>query len=165
MAADHTFDVVSRVDMAEVKNAINQALKEIQQRFDFKGSKSEIRLEEKEKKLVLIADNEGKMKSLVDILESKLVRRNVSLKALQYGPLQDASGGTVRQEVHFQQGIPAEKAREIVKLIKNSKLKVQSAIQDDQVRVSAKKIDDLQAVIGLLKEKDFGIDMQFVNYR
>lgn len=165
MAADHTFDIVSRVDMAEVKNAINQALKEIQQRFDFKGSKSEIRLEEKEKKLVLVADNEGKMKSLVDILESKLVRRNVSLKALQYGSLQDASGGTVRQEVNFQQGIPSEKAREIVKLIKNSKLKVQSAIQDDQVRVSAKKIDDLQAVMALLKENDFGIDMQFVNYR
>ena len=165
MAADNSFDIVSRVDLAEVKNSINQAMMEIRQRFDFKGSKSEISLDENQKKIMMVSDDEGKMKSVVDLLETKLVRRKVSLKALQYGSIQGAAGGTVRQEITLQQGIPTEKAREIVKLIKNSKLKVQGTIQEDQVRVSSKKRDDLQTVISMLKEKDFGIDMQFVNYR
>jgi len=113
----------------------------------------------------MVSDDEGKMKSVVDLLETKLVRRKVSLKALQYCSIQGAAGGTVRQEITLQQGIPTEKAREIVKLIKNLKLKVQGTIQEDQVRVTGKKRDDLQTVISMLKEKDFGIDMQFLNYR
>jgi uncharacterized protein YajQ (UPF0234 family) len=165
MAGEESFDIVSRVDLAEVKNAVNQAMMEIRQRFDFKGSKSDVRLDEGEKKIVLVSDDEVKMKSVVDLLETKLVRRKVSLKALQYGPVQQAGGGNVRREVTLQQGIPVEKAREIIKLIKQTKLKVQGTIQENQVRVSGKKRDDLQAVIAMLKEKDFGIDMQFVNYR
>ncbi|MGK7345478.1 MAG: YajQ family cyclic di-GMP-binding protein [Candidatus Nitrospinota bacterium M3_3B_026] len=165
MAKESSFDIVSKVDMQEVSNAINQAMAEIRQRYDFKGSKSEITLDQKAGTINILADDDLKLKSVVDILQSKLVRRGVALKALDYGPVEKATGGMARQVITLQQGIPTEKAKEIVKLIKNMKLKVQGAIQGDQVRVTGKKKDDLQAVIAALKEKDFGIDMQFINYR
>ncbi len=149
--------------MAEVTNAINQAMKEIGQRFDFKGSQSRIELEGHD--IVLVSDDEYKLKSVIDILESKLVKRNVSLKALNYGKIEPAAGGTVRQRVTLQQGIPTEKAREIVKFIKDTKAKVQAAINGDMVRVSGKDRDVLQEVIAKLRAHDFGIDMQFTNYR
>ncbi|AEP12060.1 MULTISPECIES: YajQ family cyclic di-GMP-binding protein [Chloracidobacterium] len=163
MAKDNSFDIVSQVDMAEVTNAINQAMKEIGQRFDFKGSQSRIELEGRD--IVLVSDDEYKLKSVIDILESKLVKRNVSLKALSYGKIEPAAGGTVRQRVTLQQGIPTEKAREIVKFIKDTKAKVQAAINGDMVRVSGKDRDVLQEVIARLRAHDFGIDMQFTNYR
>ncbi|MCS7081190.1 MAG: YajQ family cyclic di-GMP-binding protein [Chloracidobacterium sp.] len=163
MAKDNSFDIVSQVDMAEVVNAVNQAMKEIGQRFDFKGSQSRIDLEGRE--LVLTADDEYKLKSVIDILQSKLIKRNVSLKALEYGKVEPAAGGTVRQRIKLQQGIPTEKAREIVKFIKETKAKVQAAIQGDMVRVSGKDRDVLQEVIAKLRAHDFGIDMQFTNYR
>lgn len=165
MAKESSFDIVSKVDMQEVSNAVNQAMAEIRQRYDFKGSKSEITLDQKAGTINILADDELKLKSVVDVLQSKLVRRGVALKALGYGPVEKASAGMARQVITLQQGIPTEKAKEIVKLIKNMKLKVQGAIQGDQVRVTGKKKDDLQAVIAALKEKDFGIDMQFTNYR
>lgn len=163
MAKDNSFDIVSQVDLAEVTNAINQAMKEIGQRFDFKGSQSQIELEGHD--IVLLSDDEYKLKSVIDILESKLVKRNVSLKALSYGKIEPAAGGTVRQRVALQQGIPTEKAREIVKFIKDTKAKVQAAINGDMVRVSGKDRDVLQEVIAKLRAHDFGIDMQFTNYR
>ncbi|NLL17889.1 MAG: YajQ family cyclic di-GMP-binding protein [Clostridia bacterium] len=163
MAKDASFDVVSEVEMQEVDNAVNQTIKEIRQRFDFKGSKAEISLEGDEIKI--IADDEFKLKSVIDILQSKAVRRNVPLKSLSYGKIEPASGGTVRQIVKVQRGISKEKAKEIVAAIKQMKLKVQAQIMDDQVRVSGKKLDDLQAVIQMLKQKDFGIELQFTNYR
>jgi uncharacterized protein YajQ (UPF0234 family) len=159
-----SFDVVSQVNFQEVDNALNQAIKEIQTRYDFKGTKSEIRRGEKGA-FTVIADDEFKRKSVLDIVQSKLVKRGVSLKALQLGKVEAASGGTVRQEVTFQAGIPGEKAKEIVKLLKDSKLKVQGAIQEDQVRVSGKNKDDLQAAIQAIKAKDFGLDLQFTNFR
>lgn len=165
MAQQNTFDVVSKVDMAEVKNAVNQAMKEVQQRFDFKGTNSSITLEEKDHKIVLATASEFTLKSLTDVLQQKLVRRNVSLKALTYGKVEPAAKDTVRQTVSLQQGIPIEKAREIVKFIKDSKLKVQASINGDFVRVSGKDRDTLQQVIAMLKQKDFGIDMQYTNYR
>ncbi len=165
MADDHSFDIVSKVDLQEVSNAIQQAMKEIGQRFDFKGSKSNIDLDNGKNQITLIGDDEYKLKAVTDILQSKLVKRGVSLKALNYGKIEPASGGTVRQIITLQQGIPTEKAKEIVKIIKETKLKVQAQIQQDQVRVVAKKIDDLQSLIKLLKEKDLGIHMEFVNYR
>ncbi|NIQ03623.1 MAG: YajQ family cyclic di-GMP-binding protein, partial [Nitrospinaceae bacterium] len=143
----------------------NQATMEIRQRFDFKGSKSEISLDKKDNQLVLTSDDEAKMKVVVDILQGKLVKRKVSLKALTYGKVEPAAGGTVRQVIGLQQGIPPEKARELAKFIKGLKLKVQSQIMDDQLRVSGKNKDDLQTVIAHLKDKDFGIDMTFTNYR
>ena len=163
MAKDNSFDIVSQVDLAEVTNAINQAMKEIGQRFDFKGSQSQIELEGRD--IVLVSDDEYKLKSVVDILESKLIKRNVPLKALSYGKIELAAGGTVRQRVTLQQGIPTEKAREIVKFIKDTKAKVQAAINGDMVRVSGKDRDVLQEVIARLRAHDFGIDMQFTNYR
>ncbi|MGQ9897749.1 MAG: YajQ family cyclic di-GMP-binding protein [Acidobacteriota bacterium] len=163
MAKDNSFDIVSQVDLAEVTNAINQAVKEISQRFDFKGSQSRIELEGHD--IVLVSDDEYKLKSVIDILESKLIKRNVSLKALSYGKIEPAAGGTVRQRVALQQGIPTEKAREIVKFIKDTKAKVQAAINGDMVRVSGKDRDVLQEVIAKLRAHDFGIDMQFTNYR
>lgn len=163
MAKDNSFDIVSQVDLAEVVNAINQASKEIGQRFDFKGSQSRIELEGHE--IVLTADDEYKLKSVTDILQSKLIKRNVPLKALEYGKVEPAAGGTVRQRIKLQQGIPTEKAREIVKFIKDTKAKVQAAIQGDMVRVSGKDRDVLQEVIAKLRAHDFGIDMQFTNYR
>ena len=163
MAAENSFDVVSKIDMSEVTNAVSQALKEIGQRFDFKGSKSNI-TQEKDA-LVIVSDDEFKLKSVVDILQTKLVKRSVPIKNLTYGKMEAALGGTVRQRVALQQGIPTDKAKEVVKAIKDSKIKVQAAIQADQIRVSGKNRDDLQSVIQLLKGKDFGIDLQFTNYR
>ena len=161
--ADASFDVVSTVDHQEVKNAISQALKEIGTRFDLKGSNSDIEFGGEE--LTLSSQDEYKLKAVRDVLETRLVKRNVPLKALTYGTIEKALGQTARQKVTLQSGIPTEKAREIVKIIKGSKLKVQAAIQADQVRVSGKSRDDLQAVMRLLKETDLGIDMQFTNYR
>jgi cyclic-di-GMP-binding protein len=159
-----SFDVVSKVDLQEVSNAIQQALKEIHTRYDLKDSKSDIQMDEKEA-LVLTSADEFKLKAVNDVLQSKLVKRSVPLKALAYGAIEPAAGSTVRQRITMQQGIPIEKAREIVKLIKNSKKKVQAAIQGDLVRVSGKDRDTLQDIIALLKQSDFGIDMQFTNYR
>jgi len=165
MADEHFFDVVCDVDLQEVSNAVNQAIKEIQQRFDFKGSKSTIELDKGKAVITLTSDDEIKLKSVIDILQSKLVKRSISLKALNYGKVEQAAGNTVRQVVTLQQGIPQDKAKEMVKLIKDLKLKVNAEIQKDQVRVRAKKIDDLQTIIAKLKEKDFGIALQFTNYR
>jgi len=165
MAKQNSFDIVSRVDLAEVHNAVNQATKEVIQRYDLKDSGSRIDFNEKEARLVLASADEFRLKAVNDILQQKLVRRGVSLKALDYGTIEPAAKGTVRQTVSLQQGISTDKAREIVKLIKGTKLKVQSAIQEDMVRVSGKDRDTLQKVIALLKEHDFDIDMQFTNYR
>lgn len=151
--------------MAEVKNAVNQATKEIIQRYDFKGTNSEIQLDEKEHKLVLATASEFTLKSLNDVLQQKLIKRSVSLKALGYGKIEPAAKDSVRQTVTLQQGIPIEKAREIVKFIKDTKLRVQASINGDFVRVSGKDRDTLQQVITALKGADFGIDMQFTNYR
>lgn len=163
MAQQNSFDIVSEVDRAEVTNAINQTMKEVRQRFDFKGSSAEVRLEKEE--LVLTAEDETRLRNMNDILQQKLVRRGVPLKAFTYGKAEPAAGGTVRQHVAIQQGIPQEKAKEIVKFIKDSKAKAQAAIQGDVVRVSGRDRDTLQDVIARLKAKDFGIDMQFTNYR
>jgi hypothetical protein len=165
MADEHSFDIASKVDLQEVLNAVQQATKEISQRFDFKGSKSSIDLNKDKHEITLVSDDELKLKTVVDILQTKLVKRGVSLKALQYGKVDQAAGNTVRQLVTLQQGIPVDKAKEIVKLIKDTKMKVQAEIQKDQVRVKAKKIDDLQALIALLRERDFGIHIDFINYR
>ena len=165
MADEHSFDVVSKVDLQEVLNAVQQAMKEISQRFDFKGSKSSIELNKDKHEITLISDDELKLKTVIDILQTKLVKRSVSLKALNYGKIEQAANNTVRQIVTLQQGIPVEKAKEIVKIIKDTKMKVQSEIQKDQVRVKAKKIDDLQLVMKLLKEKDLGVHIEFINYR
>ena len=161
--ADSSFDIVSSVDLQEVKNAIAQAMKEIQTRFDLKGSGSSVELQGEE--IALASADEFKLKAVRDVLEERLVKRGVPLKALSYGDVDKALGGTVRQRITLQKGIPTEKAREIVKLIKGAKLKVQAAIQGDQLRVSGKNRDDLQGVIRLLKGTDLGIDMQFTNYR
>lgn len=164
MAQQNTFDIVSKIEHTEVVNSINQALKEVQTRFDFKGSKSHIEVEGEEA-IILTSDDEYKLRSLNDILQSKFVKRGVPLKGLTYGKIEQALGGTVRQRITLQQGIPQEKAREIVKLIKDTKLKVQASIQGDLVRVAGKDRDVLQEVIAALREHDFGIDMQFTNYR
>ncbi|MBI5427894.1 MAG: YajQ family cyclic di-GMP-binding protein [Nitrospinae bacterium] len=161
----NSFDIVSEVDMMETKNAVNQAMMEIRQRFDFKNSKSEITLEEKDNRIVLVSDDEPKLKSVVDILQGKLVKRKVPLKALSYGNVEQAAGNTVRQVVTLQKGIPQDKAKEVVKFIKGLGLKVQGQVMDDQVRVTGKNKDDLQTVIQNLKQKDFGIAMSFTNYR
>ena len=163
MAKDSSFDVVSKVDIPEVNNAIQQAQKELDNRFDFKNSKSSITLEEG--KIVLLSDDEFKLSNVVDILESKLVKREVSLRSLEYGEIKRAAGDTVRQEVKLRQGINQEKSKPIIKCIKDSKIKVTSSIQGDEIRITGKNKDDLQAVISLLREEDFGIELQFVNYR
>lgn len=163
MAKENSFDIVSKTDYAEVTNAIHQTSKEIGQRFDFKGSKATVELQQKD--LMLSAEDETKLRNMNDILQSKLVKRGISLKALDYQKIEPAAGGTVRQLVKVQQGIPIEKAKEVVKFIKDSKLKVQASIQGETVRVSGKDRDTLQDVIAKLKAKDFGIDMQFDNYR
>ncbi|HXW68483.1 MAG TPA: YajQ family cyclic di-GMP-binding protein [Dissulfurispiraceae bacterium] len=165
MADEHSFDVVCEVDMQEATNAVTQAVKEISQRFDFKGSKSSIELDKGKGTITLLSDDEQKMKSVIDILQSKMVKRGVALKALSYGKLEPAAGNTVRQIITLQQGIPQDKAKEIVKIIKDLKLKVSPEIQKDQVRVRAKKIDDLQVIMAQLREKDFEIHIQFSNYR
>ncbi len=165
MASDHSFDIVSKVDLQEVSNAVQQTEKEISQRFDFRGSKSSVALDEKKYELTLISDDEHKLKSLIDILQTKLVKRSVPLKAINFGKMEPASGGTVRQVLMLQNGIPVEKAKEIIKFIKSTKVKVQAEIQKEQVRVRSKKIDDLQNIIKEIKEKDFGIHTDFINYR
>jgi cyclic-di-GMP-binding protein len=161
---ENTFDVVSKIDLQEVSNAIQQSLKEIHQRFDLKDSKSTIELEGKDA-IVLHSIDEFKLKSVNDVFQQKLVKRGVPLKGLTYGPVEPAAGSTAKQRITMQQGIPIEKAREIVKVIKNTKKKVNAAIQGDLVRVSGKDRDTLQEIIALLKQQDFGIDMQFTNYR
>ena len=163
MAQQNSFDIVSQVDMAEVKNALDQTMKEVRQRFDFKGSRAEVRLEGEE--LILTAEDETRLRNMNDILQQKLVRRGVPLKAVSYGRVEPAAGGTVRQHAPIQQGIPSDKAKEIVKFIKETKLKVQAAIQGDTVRVTGRDRDRLQEVIAQLKAKDFGINMQYTNYR
>ncbi|MCJ7484224.1 MAG: YajQ family cyclic di-GMP-binding protein [Thermodesulfovibrionales bacterium] len=165
MADEHTFDIVSKVDLQEVSNAVQQAVKEISQRFDFKGSKSSIDLSKEKAEITLVADDDYKLKSLTEILKAKLVKRNVSLKTLNFGNVEKAAGDTLRQLVSLQQGLSPERAKDITKLIKETKLKVQTEIQKDQVRVRAKKIDDLQALIKMLKEKDFDFHIEFINYR
>jgi uncharacterized protein YajQ (UPF0234 family) len=164
MAAENSFDIVSKVDLQEVTNAIQNALKEVHTRFDLKDSKSEIGLEGKDAVVMSSAD-EYKLKAVNDILQSKLVKRGVPLKALTYGAVEPAAGSRARQKISLQQGIPTEKAKEIVRVIKDSKKKVQASIQGDSVRVSGKDRDTLQEIIALLKGRDFGIDMQFTNYR
>ncbi len=163
MAQEFSFDIVSKTDMQEVANAVQQAQKELAQRFDFKGSKSSIELTAEE--LVLVSDDEGKLRSLKDILDSKLVKRKVSLKALDWTKIEPAAMGTVRQRARIVQGIEGEKAKAIVKAIKDAKLKVQASIQSDQVRVTGRSKDDLQRAIAIAKENDFGIPLQFTNYR
>ena len=165
MAQDNSFDIVSKVDIQEVRNAIDQALKEIKQRFDLKDSKSEIELLQGDKEIQLASAGEYKLDAVKEILGQKLVKRGVSLKNLEYGKLEQAAGQSVRQKITLQQGIPGEKAKEIVRLVKDSKKKVQASIQGDTVRISGKDRDDLQATIALLKGKDLGVDLQFTNYR
>jgi uncharacterized protein YajQ (UPF0234 family) len=162
---DNSFDIVSQVEMPEVLNAIQQAMKEVHQRFDLKDSKSSIELNEKDRKVLLASKDEFKLKAVAEVLEGKLVKRKVPLKALTFGPVEPAAGSTVRQEITLQNGIPIEKAREIVKSIKDTKKKVQASIQGDLVRVSGKDRDTLQQVMQHLRSHDFGIDMQFTNYR
>jgi uncharacterized protein YajQ (UPF0234 family) len=162
---DNTFDIVSKIDLAEVNNAIQQAMKEVQTRYDLKNTKSDIQLNEKDHKIVLASQDEFKLKAVLEIFEQKLAKRQVPLKGLTFGAIIPAAGSSVRQEISLQQGIPIEKAREIVKTIKDAKTKVQASIQGDLVRVAGKDRDTLQQVIQLLKSRDFGIDMQFTNYR
>ena len=163
MAAENSFDVACKIDPQEVTNALDQARREIETRYNLKGSKNEVRLETNE--ITVLAADDMKLKAVVDILQSRLHKRGVPLKALTYGKVEEAAGGALRQKISLQQGIPIEKAREIVRLVKDTKLKVQAAIQEDHVRVSGKNRDDLQKVIALLKEKDLGIAIQFTNYR
>ena len=164
MANECTFDVVSKVNLDEVKNALAMALKEIGQRYDFKGSVSSIELKD-DAVLLLHSDDELKLKAVIDVLQTKLIKRGVSIRSLEYGKIEPAAKGTVRQEVKILQGLPAEKAKAMVKAIKDAKLKVQAAIQGDQLRVSGKNKDDLQECIALLKKNDQGLDLQFTNYR
>ena len=163
MAKENSFDIVSKTDYAEIDNALNQTTKEVSQRFDFKGSKATVELADKD--LIMSAEDETRLRNMNDILQSKFIKRGISLKALDYQKIEPAAGGTVRQTVKVQQGIPIEKAKEIVKYIKDAKLKVQASIQGETVRVSGKDRDVLQETIATLKAKDFGIDMQFDNYR
>ncbi|MEO8648753.1 MAG: YajQ family cyclic di-GMP-binding protein [Acidobacteriota bacterium] len=163
MAKENSFDIVSKTDYAEVTNAINQTTKEVSQRFDFKGSRAAVALNDKD--LLLTAEDETKLRNMNDILQGKLLKRGISLKALDYQKIEPAAGGTVRQVVKIQQGIPTDKAKEVVKFIKDAKLKVQASIQGESVRVSGKDRDTLQDVISKLKATDFGIDMTFDNYR
>jgi hypothetical protein len=162
---DNTFDIVSKIDLAEVNNAIQQALKEIHTRYDLKNSKSDIQLNEKDHKILAESQDEFKLKAVMEVFEQKLVKRKVPLKGLTFGAVTEAAGSTVRQEISLQQGIPIEKCREIVRIIKDSKKKVQASIQGDLVRVSGRDRDSLQDVIALLRGTDLGIDMQFTNYR
>jgi cyclic-di-GMP-binding protein len=162
---DNSFDIVSKIEMPEVANAIQQATKEVQQRFDLKDSHSTIELKEKDNKILLHSSDEYKLKAVVDILQSKLIKRQVPLKGLVYGEITASAGSSVKQEISLQQGIATEKAREIVKKIKESKLKVQVTIQGDYLRVAGKDRDTLQSAIALLRGSDFGIDMQFTNFR
>lgn len=165
MADQFSFDVVSEVNMQELKNALDQATKEIKQRFDFKNSKTEINLKEKEKELVVVSDDDYKLKAVQDIIKAKCVKRGVSLKAFNYGAPEPALSGTIRQTAKIHSGLASEKAKEIIKAIKDAKLNVQAQIQGEQVRVLSKSKDELQTAIAFLRGKDFGIDLQFTNYR
>ena len=164
MAKEPSFDVVSEVDMQEVSNAVNQTVKEITQRFDFKGSKSTLDIENGNA-IKIVTEDDTRMRNIVDILQSKFIKRGVAIKNLEYGKVEPAAGGMVRQSIRIRQGIEADIAKKITKDIKNLKVKVQAQLQDDQVRVSGKKIDDLQAVIAFLKGQDYGIELQFSNFR
>ena len=163
MPADNSFDIVCKVDMQEVTNAVDQARREVDTRYDLKGSKNEIKLEKTE--LLITSAEEMKLKAVVDILQSKLHKRGVPLKALTYGDVEAAAGSTLKQKIGLQQGIPIEKAKEIVRMIKDAKIKVQASIQEDQVRVTGKSKDDLQRVMSMVREKNLGIAVQFTNYR
>jgi uncharacterized protein YajQ (UPF0234 family) len=163
MAAENSFDIVCKVDMQEVTNALDQTRREVETRYDLKGAKNEITLDKQE--VTLLSADDMKLKAVVDILQSKLHKRGVPLKALTYGDVEDAAGGAKRQKITLQQGIPIDKAREIVRLIKDSKIKVQASINEDKVRVAGKNRDDLQKVIAMIREKDFGIAVSFDNYR
>ena len=164
MAEVHSFDIVCKVEMHEVNNAIDQAKKQLAVRYDFKGSKSSITLNS-DNSITLIADDDYKMKSLTEILKEKLAKRNVPLKALSFGKVENALGGAIRQVITFQSGIPMEKAKDIVKLIKGLKLKVQAQIQEDKVRVTSQKIDDLQEIIKTIKDQNYDFAVQFINYK
>lgn len=164
MAKENSFDIVSRVDMQEVLNAVNQSLKEIESRFDFKGSKSKINFDGKPE-ITLVSDDDFKLRNVIDILESKLIKRGVNLKALRYGKAEPAAGDTVRQVVTLVQGIEQDIAKKIVKAIKDSKIKVQASVQADQVRVAGKNRDDLQAAMAVVKGMDLNIPIEFTNYR
>jgi len=164
MAQDFSFDIVSKVDLQELDNAINMSMKEITQRFDFKGSVSSIKNEEN-KKIALVSDDEFKLKNVTDILQNKLIKRGISLKFLDFGKIESSLGGSVKQDITLKQGIPQEKAKQINNLIKEKKLKVQTQIQGDQIRVSSKSKDDLQTVIQLLRTANLDIELQFMNYR
>ena len=163
MAAENSFDLVCKVDMQEVANALDQARREVETRYDLKATKNEILLEKTD--ITVTTADDMKLKAIVDILQGRLHKRGVPLKALSYGNVEEAAGGRLRQKIGLQQGIPSEKAKEIVRLIKDSKVKVQASIQEDQVRVSGKNRDDLQKIIAMVKEKDLGIAVQFTNYR
>ena len=165
MSKDSSFDIVSQVDLSEVSNAIAQTMKEIGTRYDFKGSKSEVSLDKDKEELVLISDDEYKMDQLKDVLFSKLMKRSVPVRNLDYGKVEKASGGTVRQRAKLVQGIDKENAKKINAIIKNSGVKVKSQVQDDQVRVSGKSLDELQQIIAAVKAADLSIDVQFINYR
>jgi hypothetical protein len=165
MADTSSFDIVSKIDLQEVDNAVNQGRKEIVQRYDFKDSKTSIEVNEKEHQITLISDDDYKMKAVVDILQNKFIKRNVPLKAITYGAVEPAAGGTVKQILKLQNGIEKENAKMIVEMIKKTKLKVQSQIMEDQVRVSGKSKDDLQAIINMVRNADLKFAVQFVNYR
>jgi hypothetical protein len=165
MAQENSFDIVSKVEIQEVRNAIDQALKEIRQRFDLKDSHSEVKLAEGDKEIQLASDGEYHLEAVKDILSQKLVKRGVSLKNLTFEKMEQASGKSMRQKIKLQQGIPIEKAKEIVKLVKDGKKKAQASIQGDTVRISSKDRDELQAIIALLRGKDLGVELQFTNYR
>ena len=164
MAKEPSFDVVSEVNMQEVSNAVNQTLKEITQRFDFKGSKSTVEIENGNS-IKIVSEDDTRMRNIVDILQSKFIKRGVAIKNLEYGKVEPAAGGMVRQSIRIKQGIEADIAKKITKDIKTLKVKVQAQVQDDQVRVSGKKLDDLQAVIAFLKGQDYGVELQFSNFR
>lgn len=163
MAKDASFDVVSKVDMQEVDNAVNQTKKEITQRFDFRGSKSEVTAEGSEVKI--LTEDDFRLKSIIDVLQTKLIKRGISIKNLDYGKVEDASGSMVRQVIKIKQGIETELAKKIIKDIKGTKIKVQAQIMDDQIRISGKNRDDLQETIAFIREQDYDIDLQFINYR
>ncbi|MDR0787616.1 MAG: YajQ family cyclic di-GMP-binding protein [Gemmatimonadota bacterium] len=166
MAKNSTFDITSDIDLQEVDNAINQARKEVGQRYDFKGSAAEIDFDKDAPSLTLTADDDYRLKSLIDVVQTRLIKRNVPIRNLDYGEIEPASGGKVRQVIRLQQGIPVEKGKEIIRSIKDGGFKkVQAQIQDEQVRVQSASIDDLQDVIKYLREKDFGIELQFGNFR
>jgi uncharacterized protein YajQ (UPF0234 family) len=165
MAEEFSFDVVSKVDLQAVDNAVNSALREITTRFDFKASVSRLELDKKAGTLTLFSDNDGKLKSVLDILQNRLVKQGVSLKGLDFGSVDPAEGGTVRQTAKIVQGVASDKAKEMVRAIKDAKLKVTSSIQGDQLRVTGKSKDALQEAMALLRGKDFGLALQFVNFR